>query len=99
MFGLVTSLKLLNSPAIHDAITFAALLPDNIPEPTISAAQDGEIVIEWVKGNKKAVAGFEGDGHFGYTLYKNGKFKPGAAEGCLENGSLPSDLVRYLEEM
>lgn len=83
---------------IHDAIAFTALLPDNIPEPIISAADDGEIVIEWAKGNKKAVVGFEGDGYFGYTLFKNGKFKPGAEEGCLENGSLPSDLVEYLEK-
>lgn len=83
---------------IKDAVSFAVLLPNNIPEPIVSVAEDQEIVFEWACGNKKAIVGFEGNGFFGYTLYTNGEFKPGAFQGCLKNKELPFDLLQYLTE-
>lgn len=83
--------------AVPDALKFVAKLPDTVPAPTVSAAEDGEVVLEWVLGPSQAVAGFEGDGGFGYALLKNGKFAPGEHEGELDDRPLPADLISYLQ--
>jgi hypothetical protein len=85
--------------AIEDAQRFASLLPDRVPEPTVCAADDGEILIDWTLAGKKAVVGLEGDGRFGYALYSGGYYKPGSEEGDLSAHDLPSDLKRYLQSM
>jgi len=85
--------------AIKDAQRFASLLPDRVPEPTVCAADDGEILIDWALAGKKAVVGLEGDGRFGYALYMGGYYKPGSEEGDLSAHDLPSDLKHYLQSM
>jgi hypothetical protein len=85
--------------AIKDARLFISFLPEGIPEPTVCAADDGEILIDWAVGNKKAVVGFEGDGRFGYALYQAGWYKPGNQDGDLSVHDLPSDFKGYLKSM
>jgi hypothetical protein len=85
--------------AIKDARLFASLLPDEIPEPTVCAADDGEILIDWVIADEKAVVGLEGDGRFGYALYRGGRYEPGNQEGDLSAHDLPSDLKAYLQSI
>jgi len=82
--------------ASADALTFIAKLPETVPVPTASGAEDGEVVLEWSSGDREAVAGFEGDGCFGYALLKGGKFVPGRHEGVLDERPLPEDLISYL---
>ena len=85
--------------AIKDARLLVSLLPEGIPEPTVCAADDGEILIDWVVDDKKAIVGLEGDRGFGYALYHAGRYKPGNQEGDLSAHDLPSDLKGYLESM
>ena len=85
--------------AIEDAQRFASLLPERIPEPTVCAADDGEILIDWAFADKRAVVGLEGDGRFGYALYSEACYKPGSEEGDLSVHDIPSDLKAYLRTM
>jgi hypothetical protein len=82
--------------AVGDAVQFLAKLPEGVPQPRISAAADGEIVIEWRYGENEAVVGFDGDGTFGYTLFSNGRFVPGREKGLIYTGDIPYDLVNYI---
>jgi hypothetical protein len=84
---------------ISDALKFIALLPDTVPAPLVTPASDGEIVLEWFADSKKAVVGFEGDGHFGYALFREGKFRPGVEDGSLEENRLPEDFLEYFQSM
>lgn len=81
--------------AVGDALVFLASLPGAIPAPHASAAEDGEVLLEWKMGVKQAVAGFEGDSRFGYALLRGKLFEPGEHEGVV-GGDLPEDLARYL---
>ena len=63
------------------------------------AADDGEILIDWVLGDRKGIVGLEGDGRFGYALYHGGRYKPGNQEGDLSEHDLPPDLKGYLQSM
>lgn len=90
-----TRRKSVSEAAINDAVTFIARLPESAPMPIVSANEDGELVLEWLMDGKEAIAGFDGDGHFGYTMLIDGKFRPGQDEGSIEN-ELPTDLMSYL---
>jgi hypothetical protein len=85
--------------AKFDAIRFFAKLPANLPKPRTSAAEDGEVVIEWIGHNGRAVVDFEGNDHFGYALLRNGRFTAGEYAGDLQAQELPRDLLRYLDEL
>jgi hypothetical protein len=82
--------------AIREALIFVTKLPQMVPEPSVSASDEGEVVLEWYVGKNEAVAGFEGDGGFGYTLLEGGQFIPGQQEGVLDGRPPPSDLISYL---
>lgn len=84
--------------AIGDAFHFLAKLPPGIPEPRVSAATDGEIVIELKKAGLEAVVGIEGDGGFGYALLVDDEFIAGKYEGVVAQ-DLPRDLSEYLSAM
>lgn len=84
--------------AADDAIWFISNITTRFDKPSISIADDGEIVIEWRKDNKNVIAGFDGDGYFGYALSKNGKFYPGKGEGIIGE-KLPEDLLIFLSEI
>src|SRR5262249_27115616 len=45
---------------VSDARTFVSLLPEHIPSPTVSAAEDGEIVLEWWEDTRYIVASVRG---------------------------------------
>jgi hypothetical protein len=88
-----------SNQAIEDAERFVSLLPECPPVPTVCAADDGEILMDWALPDKRAVVGLEGDGGFGYALYIDGGYKPGSEEGDLSVNDIPSDLKSYLQTM
>jgi hypothetical protein len=50
--------------------------------------------------NIKSVIGFDGDGRFGYALYRDGEFVAGAlAEVDARSDPVPADLLTYLSDM
>jgi hypothetical protein len=81
--------------AVRDAIEFIGRLPHDLPLPRVSATSDGEIIFRWSAGQHRAVAGFEGDGAYGYALLRDGQFEPGEGEGATER-AVPRDLLEYL---
>lgn len=83
--------------AIIDAVVFAYSWPDSLPIPSVGAADDGEVVMEWRLGDRRAIAGFEGDKTYGYTLLIGGRFVPGLECATLDSESLPADLEKYLK--
>jgi hypothetical protein len=83
--------------AIVDAVIFAYSWPDTLPIPEVGAADDGEVVMEWRLGGRRAIAGFEGNETYGYTLYTDGRFVPGSECPTLESGNVPDDLEKYLK--
>lgn len=85
--------------AKFDATRFFAKLPASLPKPRISAAEDGEVVVEWIGHNRRAVVEFEGDDHFGYALLQSGRFIGGQHAGDLQAPDLPRDLLQYLGEL
>jgi len=84
--------------AAADAAWLVFKLPEGLPSPSIVMADDGEIVIEWAEGDKKAVIGLDGDGGFGYALYREGKFRAGDHDGVIGT-ALPIDLMTYLNDL
>jgi len=85
--------------AKFDAAKFFAKLSAKLPKPRISVAEDGEVVVEWIGHNGRAVVDFEGDDHFGYALLRNGRFIAGQHAGDLQAPMLPPDLLQYLDEL
>lgn len=83
--------------AVADAISFSGALPEGLPEPTITLSEGGEITFAWRQaGHKRALAIFEGDGRFGYAIYKDGHYVPGETE--VESASAaPADLISSLQ--
>jgi len=84
---------------IADARQFLVKLPWGIPEPFIAVASDGEIVFDWLFGSYEATVDFSGGATFGYALCKNGKYVPGEEIGNLLAEKLPSDLIKYLQQL
>lgn len=84
--------------ASRDGMVFVAGLPDGMPMPTVSGASDGEVVLEWRGMISGAVAGFEGDGCFGYALLRGQRYQPGEHDGSVA-GTIPADLLEYLRKV
>lgn len=83
--------------AVFDAKRFVAKLTADLPEPRVSADEDGAVALEWRHRDFRAIVGFEGDGEFGYTMRSpDGEFVPGAEEGRLDTPHIPNDLRNYL---
>jgi hypothetical protein len=83
--------------AIADAITFVEMLPCEAPDPFVSRAEDGEVVLEWWNHaivGFNAVVGFDGDGTYGYAIYKS-RWEPGHYEGKVTS-PIPKDLLDAL---
>ena len=82
--------------AISDAMKFCAKLPQSVREPLVTASEDGEVVIEWRIGGRRALVSFEGDGQYAYAIQIHERFEPGAEIGNL-TAPLPWDLSNFLE--
>jgi hypothetical protein len=80
-----------------DTVIFASKLSPEIQAPTVFTAEDGEVILEWKRGDLHAVVDFQGDGFFGYALLSDGRFIPGEHEGDLSKDTLPADLTTYLK--
>lgn len=79
---------------LQDAAQFYALVNDLAWSPDIWA-EEGEIVFEWIDGDRHAVVSFEGDSRIGYTLLKDGEFVSGADDEARPD-AVPTDLLDYL---
>ncbi|WP_210191609.1 hypothetical protein [Rhodomicrobium vannielii] len=89
-----------NQVALADAEHFIARgIREGLHAPAISASFSGDICFSWRTSRGKASARFEGDGFFGYAMYRNGRFEAGEADGRLEEDRLPQDLVLYLKDI
>lgn len=89
-----------SAEALRDVILFIGqvfcAVPD-APAPRITAATDGEIVIEWFVPGKDIIVSVTGDGVFGYALFEGGRYVPGEDRNVgLE---LPNKLVDRLKEL
>jgi hypothetical protein len=84
--------------ALTDAISFAASYPPSLPQPQLSASDDGEIVFQWRSLRGRALATFEGDGTLGYAMMSQGKFVPGREVGAKANRT-PDELKAYIEKL
>ena len=82
----------------RDVIIFCAALPNDLLLPKVSAAEGGEISLQWKQNGKRAIADFEGDGKFGYALFIEGRFVPGQYD-VETTAEIPADLLSYLKKM
>lgn len=78
------------SAALYDAATFVLTLPSDAPAAIVTVAEDGEVALDW-RGQRRAIADFDGSGTFGYALWDGAQFQPGRSVG-LAVGPLPPDL-------
>lgn len=89
-----------NRAALADAEQcFAMLTANSLGLPTVSASSGGDVLFYWSTPKGKASAAFEGDGFFGYTLFKDGRFRAGTEDGDLSGSALPDELIAYLKEI
>jgi len=77
-----------------DAMKFAHAISEIGWRPSVWS-DDGEIVFEWIDGDRHAIVSIEGDGRLGYTMLIDGEFKAGKDTEVLAS-QLPSDLLEYL---
>jgi len=85
------------STTLADAQKLLTILrAEGAPRPIISASDDGVIHFDWRNGEKKASVRIEGDGEFGFALFRNGRYQPGQEDGKLEDDILPRELRDYL---
>lgn len=77
-----------------DAQIFGELVKELPWRPTTWEA-DGEIVFEWIDGDRHAIVSVEGDGQIGYTMLVDDTFIPGEAEWPSVS-VLPEDLKAYI---
>lgn len=83
---------------MRDAIAFSGALPSDVPPPSITASEDGEIAFQWLHGTQRAIVNFEGDGSYGYALLVADKFVPGGTE-VTSASATPDDMIAYLRSM
>ncbi|MFT0533287.1 hypothetical protein ACMHYJ_10750 [Castellaniella hirudinis] len=69
-------------------------MPADIHLPTASYADDGEIVLPWFLGQRRAEMSFLGEGQIGCTMRENGRYVPGAETAS--PSSFPAGLRDYL---
>ena len=85
--------------AAQDALFFSHWRPAEWGAPIVSATEDGEIILEWLKGDKEAVVSFDGDECFGYAVLEGDNYRPGSEDGRLGDGfEMPRDLAAYLSD-
>jgi hypothetical protein len=82
--------------AASEALHFLAKLSADSGRPSIWTDSETEIVFEWISGSRHAIVSFEGEGEYGYAIKtEGGRFVPGAFRGD-PKGSLPVDLLEYI---
>lgn len=82
------------SAIFQDALTFYMNVRTMLWRPAIWI-DDGEIAFEWRDDIRHAMVSIEGDGHIGYTIYKDGKFRSGEVVDPTPS-VMPADLKDYL---
>jgi hypothetical protein len=75
---------------------FLRLWGDDRPSLALSK-NDSAAFAELIGDDKRIAVPFEGDGRFGYCLYRNGRWQAGREDGVVGVDSLPSDMVAYLD--
>lgn len=75
------------------AIFTAMALPTAVLPPTVVQG-DGEILFEWIWGDRHAFISIDDEGEVAYAYLRNGRFVPGQEDA--QPGSVPNDLLHYL---
>lgn len=78
-----------------DAKKFAYSLPSDLSLPRVWTDGETEVALEWIAGEKHAIASFEGGGNFGYAMRRGNEFVPVASSNNIDEASL-GDLIQYL---
>jgi hypothetical protein len=84
--------------AVTDLAHLTRTLATKVEAPKIFAAEDGELCLEWISQNRRAVVTLVGDGELGYALLRNGRFEPGTDMPIGTHETDLSVLVTYLTD-